>query len=449
MKRALSLYFGSWWLPAFVFMCTLLGFACAVVFDISTSSRWQVVAVVSSVLFYLAGIAFLGIIFAAVWNLVQKRLHVGVINTFLILVCGVATIVCVYFLAFVSFFGPSEDGFANSLTIPEGIEISEPDPEFSNSPNVSEPGKVDEFQDTIHKALAIPGSDETAFAPDMPSFRRAATDHTKTFRDYIEASPDWHVFLEQGNQFATRRWSDGEELRDSLHGYISDYTNSNLLFQCRCLICFDRKQWGRYPVQHVKEGQNSVRPDMSRGNNLHESRVMIDCGGVWVEIFEQSRHPERQVTKAVVAALEKEFSEFLKRPEEALAGVRTRSREMAVRLAGKEDKPFRLRVSGQTGTYEVAYSLNAGEPGLVYLKAFEITQGTPLSVYDLRADSETRMAWSADPAERFSAKSEFMIYEGDWGQPYAARFEVWFKPDSGQDERKLAERNYKIEGWMR
>ena len=39
--------------------------------------------------------------------------------------------------------------------------------------------------------------------------------------------------------------------------------------------------------------------------------------------------------------------------------------------------------------------------------------------------------------------------EGDWGKPYAARFEVWFKPGSGQRERKLLERTFRIEGWMR
>ena len=42
-----------------------------------------------------------------------------------------------------------------------------------------------------------------------------------------------------------------------------------------------------------------------------------------------------------------------------------------------------------------------------------------------------------------------MISEGDWDKPYAARFEVWFKPDSDETERKLAERVFKIEGWQR
>lgn len=59
------------------------------------------------------------------------------------------------------------------------------------------------------------------------------------------------------------------------------------------------------------------------------------------------------------------------------------------------------------------------------------------------------MTWSTDISEKFGAKAGFTIYEGDWGKPYAARFEVWFKPDSGKQERKIAERIFKIEGWQR
>ena len=103
----------------------------------------------------------------------------------------------------------------------------------------------------------------------------------------------------------------------------------------------------------------------------------------------------------------------------------------------------------QPGIYEVVYSLNPGEPGSVYLKAFEATTGTRLSVERLEMASKTRMTWSTEPSERFGAKAGFTIYEGDWGKPYAAHFEVWFKPDSGKTERKLSERIFKIEGWQR
>ena len=185
-------------------------------------------------------------------------------------------------------------------------------------------------------------------------------------------------------------------------------------------------------MQHVREETKLVKPEMSLSNNLHESRVMIECGGVWVEIFEQSANPE-----------------FLRNPKDAVAAAQAKSRELASCLAGKYGQPFRLVTGMQPGIYGVIYSLNPGEPGYVYLKAFEITKGSPLSVDRLEGASKTRMTWSSEPSERFGAKAGFTIYEGDWGKPYAARFEVWFQPDSNEPERKLAERVFKIEGWQR
>lgn len=442
MKRFLNLYFASWWLPATVYLCLLT------VFVITMMSQWLALATVAHFLFWAAAVAAVGLVAASVWNLVKKRWLVGGVNVILVMGCGVATFFSYGFLVVASMFGPSEDGFADNLTIPPGIEIAEPEPGESGFARFDGSNGSDEFQGAIRKALAVAGGEETEFKAEMPSLRKAATDHSNAFRDYIEASPDWHVFIEQGNRFAARRWSYDGEPRDTLHGYISEF-GGQAGFQTRSLICLDRKQWGRYSVQQVVEGPNPVRPEMSLSQNQHASRVMIDCGGVWVEIVEHSGRPERRVTKATVAALEKEFSEFVRDPEAAVAKAQARSREWASRLVGKDGKPFKLITGMQPGIYEVVYALNPGEPGLVYLKAFEHTKGTPLSVARLRMSSGTRMAWSADSSERFGAKAGFTIYEGDWGKPYAARFEVWFQPDSGGGERKLAERIFKIEGWQR
>lgn len=442
MKRMLAVYFSSWWLPALLYICFLGGFT------ITAIPRWNPLAFLANVLFYIAGLAFLGIIVASIYNLMKGQWVKAIINVLLLVGCVAATVLAFGFLMFASMFGPSEDGFADNLMIPEGIEIADPDSDANVNIDVSTTKRTDELQELVRNALAVPGGDVAEFTPNMPSLRRAATDHAKAFRNYLEASPDWHVFLEQGNCFASRRWSYGGEPKDTLHGYISEFDGDSG-FQTRCLICLDRKQWSRYSVQHVDEGTNPVRPDMNRGNNLHESRVMIECGGAWVEIFEQSGKTERRVTKATVAAMEKEFSEFERDPEGALTRVRARSRELASRLTGKDGHSFRLLTGMQPGIYEVVYSLNPGEPGSVYLKAFEVTTGTRLSVERLEMASKTRMTWSTEPSERFGAKAGFTIYEGDWGKPYAAHFEVWFKPDSGKTERKLSERIFKIEGWQR
>ena len=43
----------------------------------------------------------------------------------------------------------------------------------------------------------------------------------------------------------------------------------------------------------------------------------------------------------------------------------------------------------------------------------------------------------------------FTIYEGDFGDYYAARVEVWFRDSTSGAERKLMEKVYRVEGWMR
>jgi len=48
---------------------------------------------------------------------------------------------------------------------------------------------------------------------------------------------------------------------------------------------------------------------------------------------------------------------------------------------------------------------------------------------------------------RFRAQS--VVARKCRGKPYAARFEVWFKPDDGSPARKLAGRILMIEGWLR
>ena len=108
-----------------------------------------------------------------------------------------------------------------------------------------------------------------------------------------------------------------------------------------------------------------------------------------------------------------------------------------------------LRNSFQSGLYDATLWINPGEPGMVYLKAFEVTQGTPLSASRLREASNEWVGWSDNPKELFLSNTHFTIYEGDWGKPYAARFEVWFIPDADAPERKLLEKVFKIEGWQR
>ena len=110
----------------------------------------------------------------------------------------------------------------------------------------------------------------------------------------------------------------------------------------------------------------------------------------------------------------------------------------------RSDSDFALAASFQGGLYEYKATVSPDEDGEVYLKAYEVTKNYPLSVGRLKE----RTLEKVEKGTRTVGK-EFTIYEGDWGQYYAVRFEIWFISAGGGAERKLKEKVFKIDGWMR
>ena len=120
------------------------------------------------------------------------------------------------------------------------------------------------------------------------------------------------------------------------------------------------------------------------------------------------------------------------------------------------DIDFYLYNSLQPGIYLYYFWTKRIDKGEIYLKAFEVTQNDPLSVDRLKESSTISIYNPTDSLVMFQMGEgnqqygrPFTIYEGGWGKPYAARFELWFVPENGEHERKLIEKNYKIEGWQR
>jgi hypothetical protein len=120
----------------------------------------------------------------------------------------------------------------------------------------------------------------------------------------------------------------------------------------------------------------------------------------------------------------------------------------SVSVVKKQEFDFEVYQGFQPGLYKFDVWIGRIDSGIVYLKAYEITQNDRLSKESLTKGSSIRVGNINNKIKRFKTQGHFTIYEGDFGQPYAARFEVWYLPDKG-GERKLAEKNYKIEGWQR
>lgn len=124
------------------------------------------------------------------------------------------------------------------------------------------------------------------------------------------------------------------------------------------------------------------------------------------------------------------------------------TRPQSIYTGEKKNLDFQLYNSFQPGLYEYDIWLNKIDSGTVYIKAFEITKNDRLSEENLNERTSLHVHNKTDTLKIFGTKNNFTIYEGDWGKPYAARFEIWYKPDNGK-ERKLTQKNYIIEGWQR
>ena len=102
----------------------------------------------------------------------------------------------------------------------------------------------------------------------------------------------------------------------------------------------------------------------------------------------------------------------------------------------------------QGGIYRYDFYYGPLPAGEIYLKCYEVTDDYQLSEYRLTKASWVRF----DTTTSFTKlvdKQQFTIYEGDWGDYYAARIEVWYKNAATGEEKKLVEKVYRVEGWMR
>lgn len=382
----------------------------------------------------LAGLAYF-FIAMIVW-FIKGRVAAGLGALACLLISGGTFAVSIVIMMVYGF--TKGDTFADSLTLPAGVTLEEP----RDAPAAGSQPVEDTFQDALRASLSGTGGTDPRITTSIPSLGVLQSKHPALLQQYLAAHPGWRVYKDGRKKFATRRWADDGRWQMSLHGYYSEFHGpSGPRFQTLTSLGLSGKTWSRRP-QSLPTG-TTVAPKISMSGSLHESRVAFDQGGVKVELFEQSETPERRITKAAISELENEFA-----PIAAAPTWTTAKAQLPADAITTGAPTFTLYNSMQPGIYNTEVRCNPGEPGRLFLKAFEITKGTQLSEKKLEERSSEFMGWSKDPKELFLSEVHFTIYEGDWGQYYGARFEVWFDPASGGPERKLLESNWKIEGWM-
>lgn len=85
--------------------------------------------------------------------------------------------------------------------------------------------------------------------------------------------------------------------------------------------------------------------------------------------------------------------------------------------------------------------------GDIFIRAYEVTENIPLKVRPGIGDDFYAKIDSVKTFTKIVDNKSFVIEEGDPGDSYAARIEVWHSDAKTGKERKLVEKVYKVEGW--
>lgn len=102
----------------------------------------------------------------------------------------------------------------------------------------------------------------------------------------------------------------------------------------------------------------------------------------------------------------------------------------------------------QGGIYNYSFYYPELNDGTIYLKCFEVSKNETLSSKRLKEASSVKFA-NHNEFGKIVDMQQFIIYEGDWGDYYAVRVEVWYHDSGKKEDRMLMSKIYRMEGWMR
>lgn len=116
----------------------------------------------------------------------------------------------------------------------------------------------------------------------------------------------------------------------------------------------------------------------------------------------------------------------------------------------KENEQTWLQIwnSFQGGIYKYSFYYPELLSGTIYLRCFEVSKNEELSAKRLKEATSVDFH-RHNKFGKIVDMQEFTIYEGDWGDYYAVRVEVWYHDPGKKEDRMLMSKIYRMEGWMR
>lgn len=116
----------------------------------------------------------------------------------------------------------------------------------------------------------------------------------------------------------------------------------------------------------------------------------------------------------------------------------------------KENEQTWLQIwnSFQGGIYKYSFYYPELLSGTIYLRCFEVSKNEELSARRIKESTSVEFH-GHNKFGKIVDMQRFTIYEGDWGDYYAVRVEVWYHDPVKKEERMLMSKIYRMEGWMR
>jgi hypothetical protein len=256
----------------------------------------------------------------------------------------------------------------------------------------------------------------------------------------LASSPKWKLTHQDGAVLATRRSNKDGDWISSLWGNEHDDAFPDN-FQSRTILRFspyeDMSRVRHYKV--IPQGAINAKLDL-RGpsfvNNMTKSYMLMELGGVVLEIFEESEKLCGELTQARVHEVAKDIADFRKEP----TGAPKSKVEMVV-------------VELQGGIYRVGGGVNSGEPGHIYFRVVRNLNGKEIPVLQDREQEQTveYVGWSDDQSQEkgFPFEITAMIKGTGDDTEFDADFELWFKPKGDGQPRLLLQKTARIREWRR
>ena len=330
-------------------------------------------------------------------------------------VSGVGGLVLCLFMAFICFVGGGPDPYARGLEIPQDREFVLPR-ELVIFENLGAPVRVLQLRDM---KAALPSVRELRELPPVPALQKLSEQSPELLQEYLLRC----LYAEATNP---RFNSPVLGLAGSVFLAHEHDAQSYLLRTVR--------------TQKVMEVVREERKRISLGE-LPQYRWQLPLQNGWSVVYNpRFEYSDEEVTPYKVAGQVQRLNDALV----PLAQNPTREQLDAL-LPPLPQKPFLCLWDADSGGCYRALVVLPSEykVGTVELRAHELTTGKPVDFHGKKMP-----VVPLGEVCSVAADDDLLVTSGDWGEYYAAVWEIWYSPADGSEPRCVGSQEFITMGWQ-